>query len=98
MTADGRFRVMVTDEVDPEGVALLRASPRIEVVERPTLPPAELLDEVADYDALIGRNLPVADEGEEPGQPENEPAEQYEHERPRGATAHNAETRTQTRG
>jgi D-3-phosphoglycerate dehydrogenase len=56
MTADGRFRVMVTDEVDPEGIALLRGSPRIEVVERPTLPPAELLEEIAGYDALIGRS------------------------------------------
>ena len=52
------------------------------------------------YDALVGRHLPVADEGEEPGQPENEPAEQYEHERPRGGTsaAPTGETRTETRG
>jgi hypothetical protein len=28
-----RLRVLVTDEVDPEGVAILRADPRIEVVE-----------------------------------------------------------------
>lgn len=54
--ADGRFRVMVTDEVDPEGIALLRGSPRMEVVERPTLPPAQLLEEIGDYDALIGRS------------------------------------------
>ena len=53
---DTRFRVLVTDEVDPEGIALLRAEPAIEVVERPTLPAAELLEEIAEYDALIGRS------------------------------------------
>jgi D-3-phosphoglycerate dehydrogenase / 2-oxoglutarate reductase len=53
---DDRFRVMVTDEVDPEGIALLRAHPAIEVVERPTLPPKELLAEVGQYDALVGRS------------------------------------------
>lgn len=51
-----RYRVLVTDEVDPEGVALLRAHPRIEVVERPTLPPALLLEEIGEYDALVGRS------------------------------------------
>ena len=51
-----RFRVLVTDEVDPEGIALLRGHPDIEVVERPTLPPAQLLEEIAEYDALVGRS------------------------------------------
>jgi D-3-phosphoglycerate dehydrogenase / 2-oxoglutarate reductase len=32
---DTRYRVLVTDEVDPEGLAVLRAEPEIEVVERP---------------------------------------------------------------
>jgi D-3-phosphoglycerate dehydrogenase len=54
--SEAHFRVMVTDEVDPEGIALLRAEPRIEVVERPTLPPEKLLEEIGEYDALIGRS------------------------------------------
>ena len=53
---DRQYRVMITDEVDAEGVALLRNHPDIEVVERPTRPIAEVLDEIADYDALIGRS------------------------------------------
>ncbi|HEX2094712.1 MAG TPA: phosphoglycerate dehydrogenase [Longimicrobiaceae bacterium] len=56
MITQPRFRVLVTDEVDPEGIALLRADPRIEVVESPTLPPAQLLEEIAAYDALVGRS------------------------------------------
>ncbi len=51
-----RFRVLVTDEVDPEGVAILRADPRIEVVERPTRPAAEVLAEIGEYDAFVGRS------------------------------------------
>ncbi|MBV9109832.1 MAG: phosphoglycerate dehydrogenase, partial [Gemmatimonadetes bacterium] len=50
------YRVLVTDEVDPEGLAVLRAEPRIEVVERPTRPLAEVLEEIATYDAFIGRS------------------------------------------
>jgi D-3-phosphoglycerate dehydrogenase / 2-oxoglutarate reductase len=53
---DERFRVLVTDEVDPEGVALLRNHPAIEVTERPTLPPPQLLEEIGQYDALVGRS------------------------------------------
>jgi D-3-phosphoglycerate dehydrogenase / 2-oxoglutarate reductase len=53
---NGRFRVLVTDEVDPEGVALLRATPQIEVFERPTRPLQEVVEEIAQYDALIGRS------------------------------------------
>ncbi|CAN5778495.1 phosphoglycerate dehydrogenase [soil metagenome] len=53
---ESRFRVLVTDEVDPEGVALLRAEPALDVQERPTLPPAQLLEEIGGYDALIGRS------------------------------------------
>ncbi|MDP9349036.1 MAG: phosphoglycerate dehydrogenase, partial [Gemmatimonadota bacterium] len=56
MIAQTRFRVLVTDEVDPEGTALLRASPRIEVDEVPTLPPAELLERIGEYDAMVGRS------------------------------------------
>jgi D-3-phosphoglycerate dehydrogenase / 2-oxoglutarate reductase len=54
--AEPKYRVLVTDEVDPEGIALLRAVPQIEVVERPTRPLPELLAEIADYDAMIGRS------------------------------------------
>jgi D-3-phosphoglycerate dehydrogenase / 2-oxoglutarate reductase len=50
------FRILVTDDVDPEGVALLRAHPQVEVVERPTRPLPEVLAEIGQYDALIGRS------------------------------------------
>jgi D-3-phosphoglycerate dehydrogenase / 2-oxoglutarate reductase len=54
--SEARHRVLVTDEVDPEGVALLRADPRIEVVERPTRPLAEVLEEIGEFDAFVGRS------------------------------------------
>jgi D-3-phosphoglycerate dehydrogenase len=50
------FRVLVTDEIDPEGVALLRAERALQVDEVPTLPPAELLARIGEYDALVGRS------------------------------------------
>jgi D-3-phosphoglycerate dehydrogenase / 2-oxoglutarate reductase len=52
----GRYRVLVTDEVDPEGLAVLRADARIEVVERPTRPLPVVLQEIAGFDAFIGRS------------------------------------------
>ncbi|MDB4949840.1 MAG: D-3-phosphoglycerate dehydrogenase [Gemmatimonadetes bacterium] len=54
--SEARFRVLVTDEVDPEGTALLRAHPDIDVDEVPTLPPAELLERIGRYDAFVGRS------------------------------------------
>jgi D-3-phosphoglycerate dehydrogenase len=51
-----RYRVLVTDEIDPEGVAILRAHPMIEVIEKPTRPAAEVLAEIGEYDAFIGRS------------------------------------------
>lgn len=51
-----RFRVLVTDEVDPEGVAILRAERSIEVDERPTLPADELLEIIGEYDGMVGRS------------------------------------------
>jgi D-3-phosphoglycerate dehydrogenase / 2-oxoglutarate reductase len=54
--SDERFRILVTDEVDPEGVAILRADPRIEVVERPTRPMEAVLEEIGGYDAFVGRS------------------------------------------
>jgi D-3-phosphoglycerate dehydrogenase len=50
------YRVLVTDEIDAEGVALLAAEPRIAVDEVPTLPKEELLARIADYDAIVGRS------------------------------------------
>jgi D-3-phosphoglycerate dehydrogenase / 2-oxoglutarate reductase len=51
-----RYRVLVTDEVDPEGIAILRAAKELEVVERPTRPQPELLREIGEYDAFVGRS------------------------------------------
>jgi D-3-phosphoglycerate dehydrogenase len=50
------YRVLVTDEIDAEGIALLAAEPQIAVDEVPTLPKDELLARIADYDAIVGRS------------------------------------------
>ena len=50
------YRILVTDEIDPEGVALLSAEPAISVDEVPTLPKDELLTRIGDYDAIVGRS------------------------------------------
>ncbi len=50
------FRVLVTDGIDQEGIDLLSAEPRLKVDVSPTLPPAELLARIADYDAVIVRS------------------------------------------
>ena len=50
------YRVLVTDEIDPEGVALLAAEPQIAVDEVPTLPRDELLERIPVYDAIVGRS------------------------------------------
>lgn len=50
------FRVLVTDEIDAEGVAILTAHPSLEVDEQPTLAPAVLAERIGDYDALVGRS------------------------------------------
>jgi D-3-phosphoglycerate dehydrogenase / 2-oxoglutarate reductase len=55
-TAMRTFRVLVTDDVDPEGVDLLRAAPGFQVDERPTIPWRDLLDVIDDYDAIVGRS------------------------------------------
>ena len=49
-------RILVTDGVDPEGLAILTAEPSFKVDETPTLPPAELLQRIGDYDAIVGRS------------------------------------------
>jgi D-3-phosphoglycerate dehydrogenase len=50
------LRVLVTDEVDPQGIELLRAEPLFVVDERPTRPWKELLDDIGGYDAFVGRS------------------------------------------
>ena len=50
------WRVLVTDDVDPEGVAILRAEPSLQVDEVPTLRRDELLERIGDYDAIVGRS------------------------------------------
>ncbi|MEO7503282.1 MAG: phosphoglycerate dehydrogenase, partial [Gemmatimonadaceae bacterium] len=51
-----RYRILVTDEIDPEGVALLAGEPDFDVDEVPTLPPEELMERIPGYDALVGRS------------------------------------------
>ncbi|HEX9109426.1 MAG TPA: phosphoglycerate dehydrogenase, partial [Longimicrobiales bacterium] len=50
------FRILVTDEIDRDGVALLEAEPEFVVDEVPTLPADTLLERIADYDAIVGRS------------------------------------------
>ncbi len=50
------FRILMTDEIDPEGIAVLEAESRLRVEVTPTLPAAELLERIGDYDALVGRS------------------------------------------
>jgi D-3-phosphoglycerate dehydrogenase len=50
------YSVLVTDEIDAEGVAVLAADPRLRVDEVPTLPKEELLRRIGDYDAIVGRS------------------------------------------
>lgn len=49
-------RLLVTDEIDPDGLALLRAVPSFHVDEVPTLAADELLRRIGEYDAIIGRS------------------------------------------
>ena len=51
-----RYRLLVTDEIDPEGLDILRAEPAFDVDEVPTLPRDVLAERIGDYDALIGRS------------------------------------------
>jgi D-3-phosphoglycerate dehydrogenase len=51
-----RMRILVTDEVDPEGVELLKSVPEFQVDVEPTLPPKVLLERIGDYDAFVGRS------------------------------------------
>ena len=51
-----RFRLLVTDEIDREGLDLLRSEPAFDVDEIPTTPPAELAERIGEYDAFVGRS------------------------------------------
>jgi len=50
------FRVLVTDDIDRDGVALLASEPDLHVDEVPTLPREALLERVGEYDAIVGRS------------------------------------------
>ncbi|MEX2179465.1 MAG: phosphoglycerate dehydrogenase [Gemmatimonadaceae bacterium] len=50
------FRILVTDEIDPEGVAILTAVGEFQVDVVHTLPPKELLARIGTYDAIVGRS------------------------------------------
>jgi D-3-phosphoglycerate dehydrogenase len=50
------FRILITDDIDADGVALLAAEPELAVDEVPTLPRDELLARIGQYDALVGRS------------------------------------------
>ena len=52
----GSFHLLVTDEIDSDGVDLLRAEPSFIVDEIPTPKPDELLERIGDYDAFVGRS------------------------------------------
>ncbi|MFL5582450.1 MAG: phosphoglycerate dehydrogenase [Gemmatimonadaceae bacterium] len=49
-------RILVTDEIDADGVAILQAEPSFEVVELPTQPREKLLEIIPEFDAFIGRS------------------------------------------
>jgi D-3-phosphoglycerate dehydrogenase len=50
------YRILVTDDIDPDGVALLTDVSAFVVDVVPTLPAAELLERIGDYDAIVGRS------------------------------------------
>jgi D-3-phosphoglycerate dehydrogenase len=49
-------RILVTDHVNPTGIALLEEIDGFDVDVVPTLPPDELLERITEYDAIIGRS------------------------------------------
>ena len=50
------YRVLVTDEIDADGVAMLASEAALQVDEVPTLPEPELLARIGQYDAIVGRS------------------------------------------
>ena len=51
-----KLRILVTDEVDPQGVDLLRSEPSFDVDEQPTRPWRDLISSIGEYDAFVGRS------------------------------------------
>lgn len=50
------YRILVTDDIDAEGVAILTAVPDFKVDVLPTLPVKDLLARIGEYDAIVGRS------------------------------------------
>jgi D-3-phosphoglycerate dehydrogenase len=50
------MRILVTDNLSPRGVEVLRGAPEVEVDVQPTRPPEELARAIGAYDALIIRS------------------------------------------
>ncbi|HTK55221.1 MAG TPA: phosphoglycerate dehydrogenase [Gemmatimonadales bacterium] len=61
-TALPTFRVLVTDGIDQDGIDLLKAESRLQVEVSPTLPPAELIARIAEFDAVIVRSATKVNE------------------------------------
>jgi D-3-phosphoglycerate dehydrogenase / 2-oxoglutarate reductase len=49
-------KILVTDGLAPQGFEILRQTPGLDVIDKPGMKPAQLLEEVADADALIIRS------------------------------------------
>jgi D-3-phosphoglycerate dehydrogenase / 2-oxoglutarate reductase len=50
------FKVLVTDDIDADGVTLLASEPELTVDVVPTLPKDQLLERIPEYDAIVGRS------------------------------------------
>jgi D-3-phosphoglycerate dehydrogenase / 2-oxoglutarate reductase len=50
------YRVLISEALAPEGTAILKREPGLQIDERPPLKAAELIPIIADYDALIVRS------------------------------------------
>jgi D-3-phosphoglycerate dehydrogenase / 2-oxoglutarate reductase len=50
------YRILVTDDIDRDGIDVLTSETAFQVDTVPTLPSAELLERISNYDALIGRS------------------------------------------
>jgi D-3-phosphoglycerate dehydrogenase len=50
------YRILITDDIDADGVAVLTAEPELAVDEVPTLPRDQLLARIGEYHALVGRS------------------------------------------
>jgi D-3-phosphoglycerate dehydrogenase len=49
-------RVLISDKLAPEGLAVLKSSPNLQIDDRPGIEPDELVRIIGDYDALIIRS------------------------------------------